>query len=183
MTDQGSFDVHGLGTPPPSEEGRSTFQQDEEDHDQQATHDNESENDHDLKADADDDDEADRTSARPPPLDSKSKLRADVEEFVDLAIQIAEANKHLKGIRSRKKELQEGICAFMDENGIAEIKDAASGEKIKLAKGKKLSKVDRQYLEESLAAQVGRERAEQLVATAYESRVSEETSSVRLMKK
>lgn len=110
-----------------------------------------------------------------------NQLRLDVEEFVDLALQIDEANKSLKLVRSRKKELAERISEFMKENGIGVI-NSKSGGRIKLAQRKRLGKVDRSYLEEQLANKVGREKAVELMTYAFENRTSEETSSVRVEK-
>ncbi len=111
-----------------------------------------------------------------------SKLAEDVEEFVDLTMQIAEANKGLKVVKARKKELGDKILEFMRINGL-DIINSKSGGQIARAKGTKLGKVDRTYLEDTLANKVGRDQALDLMSYAFDNRTSEETSSVRLAKK
>lgn len=111
-----------------------------------------------------------------------AKLAEDVEELVDLTQQIDEANKSLKIIRARKKELHGTITTFMQDNGI-EVINSKSGGQIKLAQRTKLGKVDRSYLEETLATKLGREPALDLVSFAFENRTSEETKSIRVATK
>lgn len=111
-----------------------------------------------------------------------SKLAEDVEELVDLTMQINEANKGLKIIRARKKELNSKIMEFMQLNGFGVI-NLKSGAKIQLSERTKLGKVDRSYLEETLAAKVGRDAALELMSFAYENRSSEKASSVRIATK
>lgn len=109
------------------------------------------------------------------------EFRDAVRSYIDMHDQLNEANKALRDIRKKKKELSEVIVQYMRKNDIDGI-NIQDGKLVR-KEIKKVEPLKKEHILAELSKTVGETRAEQVLVNIYGQRAVSSTDSLRRTKK
>lgn len=109
------------------------------------------------------------------------EFRDAVRSYIDMHDQLTEANKALKDIRKKKKELADVIVQYMRQNDIDGI-NVQDGKLVR-KEVKKLEPLKKEHILKELTKTVGEAQAENLLVNIYGQRSVSSTDSLRRTKK
>lgn len=109
------------------------------------------------------------------------EFRDAVKAYIEMHDQIAEANKQLRDIRKKKKEMADVIVQYMKRNEIdgINIKDG----KLVRKEVKRIEPLKKEHILNELAKTVGETLAEDILVNIYGHRTVSNTDSLRRTKK
>lgn len=109
------------------------------------------------------------------------EFKEAVKAYIDMHDQLAEANKQLRDIRKKKKELADVIVQYMKRNEIdgINVKDG----KLVRREVKRLEPLKKEHILAELARTVGESQAQDLLVNIYSQRAVSSADSLRRTKK
>jgi hypothetical protein len=96
------------------------------------------------------------------------EFRDAVKSYIDMHDQLAEASKHLRDIRKRKKELSQVIVEYMRKNDIDGI-NVQDG-KLLRKQSKRVEPLKKEHILEELTKTVGDSQAENILLNIFSKR-------------
>lgn len=109
------------------------------------------------------------------------EFRDAVRAYIDMHDQITEANKSLREVRKKKKELSEVIVEYMRKNDIDGI-NVRDG-KLLRKQSKRLEPLKKEYILEELAKNVGEAKAEDIMVGIFSRRAVTNSDTLRRTRK
>ena len=115
-------------------------------------------------------------------MSSENEIKEIIKQYIETETKIKEFSKDLKELKDVKKSQEESLLDFMKAQGLGEI-TLKNGSKIKLVKSKSLEPMNKEFIMNALAIELGDEsKVAQLFEKINESRAITEKESIKKTK-